>query len=132
MIIGIGCDLVDIRRIENMLIKYNESFINRIFAPQESSHSANKETKASFFAKRFAAKEALVKALGVGFRKGITWRDICLLNNELGKPYIKLQGEAARRLENLAKQHEGTKQAKIHVSLSDEPPYAQAMVILEI
>ena len=132
MIIGIGCDLVDIRRIENMLIKYDKSFINRIFASQESFYIPNNQAKACFFAKRFAAKEALVKALGIGFRHGITWRDICVLNNNLGKPYIKLGGEATKQLEKLSKQYANRKEVKIHVSLSDEPPYAQAMVILEI
>lgn len=132
MIIGMGCDLVDIRRIENMLIKYDKKFINRIFAKSEVKEKLDTQKLACFLAKRFAAKEALVKALGLGFRKGIKWNDICLLNNELGKPYIQLNGEAATQLKFLGKQYKAVKLPKIHVSLSDEPPYAQAVVILEI
>lgn len=132
MIIGVGCDLVDIRRIENMLIKYDERFMLKIFATNELKSSIKKEQLANFLAKRFAAKEAFVKALGLGFRKGIKWKDICLLKDELGKPYIKLSGEAKNQLQLLAKKSKKESEAKIHVSLSDEPPYAQAMIVLEI
>lgn len=128
MIIGIGCDLVDIRRISNIIAKYNSRFLERIFCVDEILASQLSYDKANFFAKRFAAKEALVKALGTGFSKAVIWRDICLLNNAMGKPYIKLTGGALDWLNKLTK----GRKANIHVALSDEPPYAQAMVVIEI
>lgn len=134
MIIGIGSDIVDIRRIAKLLLRYNQVFITRLFTDAERCSSVSRLSEAAHYAKRFAAKEALVKALGVGFRKGIKWRDIEIRNDALGKPYIYVYGMAEQRLKFLANSASilESKQPRLHLSLSDEYPYAQAMVVLEI
>jgi len=133
MILGIGTDLTDIRRIEKTLARYGEQFENRIFTPREqkkakSRKNAGKKTVASTYAKRFAAKEACAKALGTGMKKGITWHDIEMVNAEGGYPTLVLHGEARLYLKKITPKGMS---AKIHLSVSDEYPFAQAMVVIE-
>ena len=127
MIIGIGNDLIDIRRIERTLERFGDRFIDRIFTETERSKSDRRISRASSYAKRFAAKEACSKALGTGFRRGVFWRDMGVVNLPGGKPTIELTGGAAERLAALIP---AGMVAQIDVSLTDEPPLAQATVII--
>lgn len=127
MIIGIGNDLIDIRRIEKTLDRFGDRFIARIFTPVEQEKSVRRADPASSYAKRFAAKEACSKALGTGFRRGVFWRDMGVVNLKGGKPTMHLTGGAAARLEELTP--DGMI-AQIDISLTDEPPLAQATVII--
>lgn len=127
MIIGIGSDLVDIRRIEKTLEKFGHRFINKVFTHFEQTRIQTKSKKASSYAKLFAAKEALLKALGTGFSQGISWQHIEIQHLVIGKPILVLKGRALEIFQNLIPQN---KQAKIDLSLSDDYPYAQAFVIL--
>ena len=127
MIIGIGNDLIDIRRIEKTLDRFGDRFIGRIFTEIEQAKSNRRADTAASYAKRFAAKEACSKALGTGFRRGVFWRDMGVVNLPGGKPTIALTGGAAARLAELLP--EGM-EAQIDVSLTDEPPLAQATVII--
>lgn len=134
MIVGIGNDLVDIRRIVSALFKHKAAFIDRLFTPAERWKAASEFGEAAHYAKRFAAKEALVKALGIGFREGVLWRDIEIRNDIMGKPYIVLSGMAKKKLDDMvfALVSDVQRSPNIHLSLSDEYPYAQAVVIIEI
>ncbi len=125
MILGIGTDLVDIRRIEGMLERHGERFIKRCFTAHERENSKDDP---AFYAKRFAAKEACVKALGTGFIEGMSLRDIGARSDENGRPYLVLTGKAQEFLSSMVDQNQ---EARLHLSLSDEPPYAQAFVIIE-
>lgn len=128
MIIGIGADLTDIRRIQNSLDRFGERFINRCFTDLERARSERKPDKAASYAKRFSAKEACAKALGTGMRGSVYWRDMGVVNLPSGQPTLKLTGGAAERLAQLTPfAHE----AKIHLSLTDDHPYAQAFVVIE-
>jgi holo-[acyl-carrier protein] synthase len=127
MIIGIGNDLIDIRRIERTLERFGDRFINRIYTDVEQKKSEGRTNRAASYAKRFAAKEACSKALGTGFRKGVFWRDMGVVNLRGGKPTIALTGGAAKRLAELTP--DGM-EAQIDVSLTDEPPLAEASVII--
>ncbi|MFZ1427804.1 MAG: holo-ACP synthase [Geminicoccaceae bacterium] len=127
MIIGIGSDLIDIRRIEHTLERFGDRFIERVFTPLERAKSERRASRAHSYARRYAAKEALSKALGTGFRSGVYWRDIGVINLPGGKPTLALTGGAAARL--IAMTPAGTR-AHIDVSLTDEPPLAQAIVII--
>ena len=128
MIVGIGSDLSDIRRIEQTLERYGERFTNRIFTELERSRSERKTDRAASYAKRFAAKEACAKALGTGMRRGVFWRDMGVINLRSGQPTMALtNGAHARLLEIMPP---GMKPA-IHLSLTDDHPYAQAFVIIE-
>lgn len=127
MIIGIGNDLIDIRRIERTLERFGDRFLDRIFTPTERTRSERRSDPASSYAKRFAAKEACSKALGTGFRRGVYWRDMGVVNLPGGKPTILLTGGAAARLAELVPPG---MVAQIDVSLTDEPPLAQATVII--
>jgi holo-[acyl-carrier protein] synthase len=127
MIVGIGNDLVDIRRIERTLERFGERFLDRVFTPLERARSERRAARAASYAKRFAAKEACSKALGTGFRRGVYMRDMGVENLISGKPTMKLSGGAARRLAELIP--EGM-EAQIDVTLTDEPPLAQAIVII--
>ncbi len=127
MIIGIGSDLIDIRRIERTLERFGDRFINRIFTDIEQQKSERRANRTASYAKRFAAKEACSKALGTGFRKGVFWRDMGVVNLKGGKPTMALTGGAAKRLAELTP--EGM-DAKIDISLTDEPPLAEASVII--
>ena len=128
MIIGIGSDLIDIRRIEKTLERHPERFIARVFTDVEREKSERRKERAASYAKRFAAKEACSKALGTGFARGVFWRDMGVVNLPGGKPTMALTGAAARRLdEMLPAGHE----AFVHVTITDEFPLAQAFVIIE-
>jgi holo-[acyl-carrier protein] synthase len=127
MILGIGNDLIDIRRIERTLERFGDRFIQRIFTEFEQTKSDRRKLRVASYAKRFAAKEACSKALGTGFRKGVFWRDMGVVNLPGGKPTIELTGGAAKRLAEITPP--GMK-AMIDVSLTDEPPLAEATVII--
>jgi holo-[acyl-carrier protein] synthase len=128
VILGIGSDLTDIRRIENTLERFGARFVTRIFTDVERSRSDRKPGPAASYAKRFAAKEACAKALGTGMRRGVFWKDIGVENSRSGQPTIKLTGGAAARLvEMLPAGQRGV----IHLSLTDDHPYAQAFVVIE-
>ena len=128
MIIGIGSDLSDIRRIQNSLDRFGERFTNRCFTDLERARSERKPDKAASYAKRFSAKEACAKALGTGMRGSVYWRDMGVVNLPSGQPTLKLTGGAAERLATLLPAgHE----ARIHLSLTDDHPYAQAFVVIE-
>jgi holo-[acyl-carrier protein] synthase len=128
VIIGIGSDLSDIRRVQGTLDKFGERFTQRIFTEVERRRSERKGDKAASYAKRFAAKEACSKALGTGIKRGVFWRDMGVVNLPSGQPTMALTGGAAERLAELVP--EGM-EAFIHVSLTDDHPYAQAFVVIE-
>jgi len=128
MIIGLGSDLSDIRRVQNSLDRFGARFKERCFTEIERARSERKGDPAASYAKRFAAKEACAKALGTGIRHGVFWRDMGVVNLPSGKPTMALTGGALARLTSLLPPE--TK-AVIHVSLTDEHPYAQAFVIIE-
>ncbi len=128
MIIGIGSDLSDIRRIEKSLERFGERFTQRVFTETERVRSERKPDRASSYAKRFAAKEACAKALGTGLKGGVHLRDMGVVNLRSGKPTMALTGGAAARLAKITP--EG-KISVIHLSLTDDHPYAQAFVIIE-
>jgi holo-[acyl-carrier protein] synthase len=128
MIIGIGNDLIDITRVEKVLERHGERFVQRIFTPVEIRKSERRRMRAASYAKRFAAKEACAKALGTGMSAGVFWRDMGVVNLPSGKPTMALTGGAARRLQSLLPP--GHK-AVIHVTITDEFPLAQAYVIIE-
>ncbi|SOE08882.1 holo-[acyl-carrier protein] synthase [Hoeflea halophila] len=128
MIIGIGSDLIDIRRIEKTLERHGERFTNRCFTDVERAKSDRRTLRAASYAKRFAAKEACSKALGTGLSKGVFWRDMGVVNLPGGKPTMQLSGGAAKRLEAMTP--EGMKCA-IHLTITDDFPLAQAFVIIE-
>ena len=127
MIIGIGTDIIDTRRIKNIITKYGEKFIKHCFSNNEIIRSENSFKTTNSYAKRYAAKEACSKALGTGLARGIFWKDIEVINNVLGKPSIKLHNNAVKRINKITK-----KDYKIEVSLSDEKNYAIANVIVII
>ena len=128
MILGIGSDTIDIRRIDNTLARYGNRFIERVFTPTERQKSDRRAERAASYAKRFAAKEACSKALGTGFRNGVYWRDLGVVNARSGKPTMVLTGGAGEWLKTLVPPgHE----PHIHVTLTDDFPYAQAFVIIE-
>lgn len=127
MIIGIGSDIVDIRRIERVLSRHGDRFLLRIFTQAERARAGRRASPAPTFAKRFAAKEACSKALGTGMRAGVFWRDIGVVNLPSGRPTLHLTGGALRRLQHLTPPD---CDANIHLSISDEFPLAQAFVII--
>ena len=128
MIISIGSDLCDIRRIQNSLDRFGERFTHRIFTEVERTRSERKADAAASYAKRFAAKEACAKALGTGLSSGVFWRDMGVVNRPSGAPTLALTGGAAERLKRITPKG---MVAVIHVSLTDDTPYAQAFVIIE-
>jgi holo-[acyl-carrier protein] synthase len=128
LIVGIGSDLTDIRRIEKTLSRFGERFVARIFTEVERSRSERKPDRAASYAKRFAAKEACAKALGTGLKRGVFWRDMGVVNLRSGQPTMALTGGAAARLAELLPPG---KRGAIHLSLTDDHPYAQAFVIIE-
>jgi len=128
MIIGIGTDLANIDRIEATLKRFGDRFRNRVFTELEKSKAKSRTDEASTLAKRWAAKEACSKALGTGLRMGISWRDMGVINLNTGQPVMKLTGWAEKRLNSLTpKGHK----AFVHVSLTDDHPWAQAFVLIE-
>ena len=127
MIIGIGSDLIDIRRIEKTLDRFGQRFTNRCFTDVERTKSDKRYLRAASYAKRYAAKEACSKALGTGFRKGVFWRDLGVVNLPGGKPTIKMTGGALKRLEEITP--DGM-DVQIDLTITDELPIAEAMVII--
>ena len=125
-IFGIGTDIVNIKRIDNSLKKYGLHFKNKIFSKKEILYCEKRKNSSSFYAKRFAAKEAFSKALGTGIKKGIYFKNIEITNDDLGKPSIKLNGATAAFLKKKLKK----KKYYVHLSLSDDRPWAQATVII--
>ena len=129
MILGIGSDLTDIRRIQGSLDRFGARFTARLFTETEQARSERKPDRAASYAKRFAAKEACAKALGTGVpRRGVHWRDMGVVNLPSGKPTLQLTGGAAERLNALLPPGS---EAVIHLSLTDDHPYAQAFVVIE-
>jgi holo-[acyl-carrier protein] synthase len=128
VIIGLGSDLADIRRIEKTLERFGERFVKRIFTDIEVRRSERKPDRASSYAKRFAAKEACSKALGTGFRRGVFWRDMGVANMPSGAPTMALTNGALKRLQEITP---AGHRAVVHVTLTDDHPYAQAFVIIE-
>lgn len=128
MIIGIGNDIIDIRRVEKTLEKHGERFTHRCFTEIERAKSDRRRLRAASYAKRFAAKEACAKALGTGLSRGVFWRDMGVVNLPGGKPTMALTGGAAKRLAELTPEgHE----AAVHLTITDDFPMAQAIVIIE-
>ena len=127
MIIGLGNDVIDIRRIERTIERFGERFLGRIFTDVEKRKSDRRVHRAASYAKRFAAKEACSKALGTGFRQGVYWRDMGVVNLRGGKPTIELTGGAALRLAEIVP---AGMEPRIDITLTDEPPMAEAMVII--
>jgi holo-[acyl-carrier protein] synthase len=127
MIIGLGSDLIDIRRIEQTLERFGPRFVNRVFTDLEQLKSERRAARAATYAKRFAAKEACAKALGTGLRNGVFWRDMGVVNLPSGQPTLKLTGGAAKRLQEITPK--GMK-AEISLTLTDDYPLAQAIVII--
>jgi holo-[acyl-carrier protein] synthase len=128
MIIGLGSDLIDIRRVEKSLARFGERFTSRIFTEIEQAKSDRRKERAASYAKRFAAKEACAKALGTGLARGVFWRDMGVVNLPGGKPTMHLTNGAARRLEAITPP--GSR-AVIHLTITDDFPLAQAFVIIE-
>jgi holo-[acyl-carrier protein] synthase len=128
MILGIGNDIVDIRRIEKTLERFGERFINRVFTEVEQNKSERRAERAASYAKRWAAKEACSKALGTGLRMGTAWRDMGVVNLPSGQPTMALTGKSLARLESLTPPG---MRAVIHVTLTDDYPMAQAIVMIE-
>ena len=128
MILGIGSDLCDIRRIERSLDRFGDRFTNRVFTEGERARSDRRAARAPSYARRFAAKEACSKALGTGMRAGVFWRDMEVVNLPSGRPTMRLTGGALTRLKEMTP---AGWEAVVHVSLTDDPPLAQAFVVIE-
>jgi holo-[acyl-carrier protein] synthase len=128
MILGIGNDIIDIRRIEKTIEKHGQRFIDRVYTDVEKRKSERRAQRVPSYAKRFAAKEACSKALGTGLSNGVYWRDMGVVNLPSGKPTMQLTNGAAAQL---ARMLPTGKQAVVHLTMTDEYPYAQAFVIIE-
>ena len=128
MIIGLGSDLIDIRRIEKSIDRFGDRFINRLFTDTEQKKSDGRNQRAASYAKRFAAKEACSKALGTGLSHGVFWRDMGVANLPTGKPTIKLTNGALDRLQQMMPDNH---KPIIHLTITDDYPLAQAFVIIE-
>jgi holo-[acyl-carrier protein] synthase len=128
VIIGLGSDLADIRRVEKSLERFGERFTHRVYTDLERARSERKPDRAASYAKRFAAKEACAKALGTGIRNGVFWRDMGVANLPSGQPTMALTGGALERLQAITP---AGHRAVVHLSLTDDHPYAQAFVIIE-
>lgn len=124
MIVGIGTDIVAVARLETMLQRQGDALVDRLLSDHERQGIAGQASPARFLARRFAAKEAVLKALGTGLREGIRWRDISVVHDALGKPSAELRGQARERMEALG----GT---DLHLTISDEQDYAVAFAIIE-
>ena len=127
MILGVGSDLVDVRRIERVIARHGDRFILRIFTEVERAKADRRSTRIETYAKRFAAKEACAKALGTGFRGGVFWRDLGVVNLPSGRPTMKLTGGALDRLRAITPPDHD---ARIDLTITDEGPMAQALVII--
>ncbi|MBV8736646.1 MAG: holo-ACP synthase [Alphaproteobacteria bacterium] len=127
MILGLGNDLIDIRRIERVIEQYGDRFLDRVFTAAERRRCDRRANRAASYARRFAAKEACSKALGTGFRRGVFWRDLGVVNLPSGQPTMRLTGGALQRLDEMIPIG---MMAQLDVSLTDEPPMAHAVVII--
>ena len=127
MIIGLGSDLIDIRRMEKMLERYGQKFIERIFTDVEQLKSERRAERAASYAKRFAAKEACAKALGTGLKHGVFWRDMGVVNLASGQPTMRLTGGALKRLQDITP---SGLYPEISLTITDEYPMAQAIVMI--
>jgi holo-[acyl-carrier protein] synthase len=127
MILGIGSDITDVRRIAKVIERHGERFLDRIFTPIERARADKRRNRIETYAKRFAAKEACAKALGTGLRAGVWWRDMGLVNLPSGRPTMELTGGAKRRLQALTP---AGYEARIDLTITDEGPMAQALVII--
>jgi holo-[acyl-carrier protein] synthase len=127
VILGIGSDLIDIRRIEKTIERFGDRFIDRVFTPLERRKAESRAERVATYAKRFAAKEACSKALGTGFRRGTFWRDMGVVNLPSGRPTLELTGGARKHLEALTPPGHT---ARIDVTITDEYPMAQALVVI--
>ena len=127
MILGLGSDLIDIRRIERTIERFGDRFLDRVFTAAARARAERRAGSAATYAKRFAAKEACSKALGTGFRHGVFWRDLGVVNLPSGQPTLVLTGGALYRLQRLTP---AGMRAEIALTLTDEPPLAQALVII--
>jgi holo-[acyl-carrier protein] synthase len=127
MILGIGSDIIDIRRIERTIARHGDRFLARVFTETERRRADRKANAAATYAKRFAAKEACAKALGTGMRRGVFWRDMGVVNLPTGRPTMQLTGGALRHLETLVPH--GC-EPRIDVTITDEWPLAQAFVVI--
>jgi holo-[acyl-carrier protein] synthase len=127
VILGIGNDMVDIGRIQRAIDRFGDRFLARVFTEVERARSDRRANRAASYAKRYAAKEACSKALGTGFRQGVFWRDMGVVNLRTGRPTLLLTGGAARRLAEITPRG---MTAEIHLTLTDEPPLAQAIVLI--
>jgi holo-[acyl-carrier protein] synthase len=127
MILGVGNDLIDIRRIERTLERYGDRFLSRVFTDTERQKSDHRRARAASYAKRFAAKEACAKALGTGLRRGVFWRDMGVVNLRSGRPTMVLTGGAAEQLRRITP---SGSEARIDITLTDDFPLAQAMVVI--
>jgi holo-[acyl-carrier protein] synthase len=127
MILGVGSDLIDIRRIAATIDRFGDRFTHRVFTEAERRRCDRRSARAEGYARRFAAKEACAKALGTGLRRGVFWRDMGVDNLTSGQPTLRLTGGALRRLEDMTPPG---MIAQIHLSLTDDPPLAQAIVII--
>ena len=128
MILGIGTDLANIDRIQGVLARHGDRFRNRVFTETEQAKASRRKDEAATYAKRWAAKEACSKALGTGLRMGIAWRDMSISNLSSGQPIIEVKGWAKKRLDELTPEDH---RAIVHVSLTDDYPWAQAYVVIE-
>jgi holo-[acyl-carrier protein] synthase len=127
MILGIGSDLIDISRIERTIERFGDRFLDRVFTPHERQRSDRRANRAASYAKRYAAKEACSKALGTGFRRGVYWRDLGVVNLASGRPTLVLTGGALAQLQAITPKGMS---ARIDLTLTDEPPLAQALVVI--
>jgi holo-[acyl-carrier protein] synthase len=127
MILGLGSDITDVRRIEKVIERHGDRFLDRVFTDSERARAEKRKNRIETYAKRFAAKEACSKALGTGIRAGVWWRDMGVVNLPSGRPTMKLTGGALKRLQAMTPPgHE----ARIDLTISDEGPMAQALVII--
>lgn len=127
MIIGLGSDLIDIRRIEQTIARFGDRFLDRVFTDVERRKCDRRADRAAGYARRFAAKEACSKALGTGFRQGVFWRDLGVVNLASGRPTLRLTGGARHRLAEITP---CGMVPRLDLTLTDEPPIAQAVVII--
>jgi holo-[acyl-carrier protein] synthase len=127
MILGIGSDLIDVRRIERTIARHGTRFLDRVFTPAEQAKAESRARRAETYAKRFAAKEACAKALGTGLRAGVFWRDMGVVNLPSGRPTMRLSGGALARLRAITP---AGCEAQIDVTITDEGPMAQALVVI--
>jgi holo-[acyl-carrier protein] synthase len=127
MILGVGSDLIDVRRIERTIARHGARFLERIFTPAERAKADARTRRVETYAKRFAAKEACAKALGTGLRAGVFWRDMGVVNLPSGRPTMRLTGGALARLEAITP---SGYEARIDLTITDEGPLAQALVVI--